>query len=80
MSDFDDLPEAAQEHFRALRRENAVKRQRLKRLEAIAQVAIQDRIEKLPDGVRSLVPTDYPPEDLWDWLEANRSIFDQLIK
>ena len=32
------------------------------------------RIERIPEGMRSVIPTDYPPEKLSEWLDANERL------
>lgn len=43
-------------------------------LEAIIRDSNAARIEKVPEMYRAMIPTDYPPEKLQGWLNANEAL------
>lgn len=47
---------------------------RAEALEAVIRDSNEARLATIPEDVRGLVPTDYPPEKLQAWLNANASI------
>lgn len=46
-------------------------------LESMIIASNKTRMERIPEDMRALVPTEYPPERLAGWLDAN---FDRLLK
>jgi phage I-like protein len=73
-----------QGNFKALAEQHAAEVARLKpveeraaALEAIIRESNETRIKSVPDQMRNLIPTDYPPEKLQKWLNANEA---QLVK
>jgi len=77
-----NLDKLAQDgNFRELASQRAAEVEKLRpsaeRAEALDKVIrdINDaRIKALPETVRALVPTDYPPEKLMNWLTANENL------
>ncbi len=43
-------------------------------LEAIIRESNEARVKNVPDSMRALIPTDYPPERLQSWLNANEAL------
>lgn len=48
-------------------------RERAESLESMLRDSNKRRIEQIPEDMRALVPTDYAPEKLASWLDANIS-------
>lgn len=51
--------------------------ERAKALEDSIRKTNEARIASIPDDMRGLVPTDYPPEKLQTWLDQNQQIFNR---
>lgn len=69
-----------QGNFRALAEQHAAEVARLKpieeraaTLEKIIRESNDARIKNVPEQMRDLIPSDYPPEKLQTWLNANES-------
>lgn len=45
--------------------------ERAQTLEGIIRQSNEERVKRIPEAVRPLVPVDYPPEKLQAWLNAN---------
>lgn len=45
--------------------------ERAQALEAMIRAGNETRIKAIPESMRGIVPTDYPPEKLSGWLDAN---------
>lgn len=43
-------------------------------LEAKIKATNEGRIKRIPEGMRSVIPADYPPEKLSEWLDANEAL------
>ena len=48
--------------------------QRAEQLEATLRAANEARINRLPENMRGLVPTEYAPEKLASWLDTNAAL------
>jgi hypothetical protein len=48
--------------------------ERASALEAIIRESNEARIKAVPDAMKALIPSDYPPERLQAWLNANASL------
>lgn len=75
---------AEQGNFKALAEQHAAEVARLKpieerasALEKIIRDGNEARIAEVPERMRSIIPTDYPPEKLQDWLNKNASLLAQ---
>jgi phage I-like protein len=69
---------AEQGNFKAIAEQHAATiaaltpaKERMESLEAMMRAGNEARIGQLPETSRGLVPTDYPPERLSAWLDAN---------
>lgn len=70
--------------FKELAEQSAAEVARLKAFEekavtyeTIIRESNESRIKNVPDQMKNLIPTDYPPEKLQKWLNANEA---QLVK
>jgi hypothetical protein len=45
--------------------------ERAQALESVIRSSNEERLKRIPEDMRDLVPTDYPPEKLQTWLNAN---------
>jgi len=45
--------------------------ERAQALESIIRASNEERMARVPEDMRALIPTDYPPEKLQGWLNAN---------
>lgn len=52
-------------------------KERAEALEKIIRESNEERVKKVPEALRAMVPVDYPPERLQAWLNANEA---QLVK
>lgn len=71
-----------QGNYKAIAEERAKKlaelesyQERATALEETIREANEARIKSIPEHMRGLVPTDYPPEKLARWLDANQQVF-----
>lgn len=45
--------------------------ERAQALESVIRASNEERVARVPEDMRALIPTDYPPEKLQAWLNAN---------
>lgn len=67
---FKTLAEQAQAEAESLRGY----KDRASALEAVIRESNDGRVKRVPEAMRSIVPTEYPPEKLQAWLNANESL------
>lgn len=67
--------------FRTIAEQQAIDLARLKPIEERAQAlekiireSNEARVKNVPDAMKALIPTDYPPEKLQSWLNANEAL------
>lgn len=72
---------AEQGNYKALAEQHAAEVERLRAVEARANAldatlrkSNEARIARVPEQYRSMIPTDYAPEKLQDWLDANEAL------
>lgn len=72
---------AEQGNYKALAEQHAAEIARLKQieeranaLEAIMRKSNEARIKRVPEQMRSIIPVEYTPEKLQDWLDANEAL------